>query len=129
MNRYILEMREYQYDIKYVKGKYNWVADQLSRPVLVIQRPHVETWLGKTKEEMRELQLGEEGWREMIQYLEGGQIPTRRYPKCTLNPFTLWEGVLYYSVTKKDGSEHFCLVVPQALKKEALQHAHENQDI
>ncbi len=47
MDRYILEMREYQYDIKYVKGKYNWVADQLSRPVLVIQRPPVETWLGK----------------------------------------------------------------------------------
>ncbi len=61
MNRYILEMREYQYDIKYVKGKYNWVTDQLSRPVLVIQRPPVETWLEKTKEEMRELQLGEEG--------------------------------------------------------------------
>ncbi len=44
MNRYILEMREYQYEIKCVKGKYNWVADQLSRPVLVIQRPPVETY-------------------------------------------------------------------------------------
>ncbi len=32
--------------------------------------------------------------------------------------------MLYYSVTKKDGSVQFCLVVPQALKKEALQHAH-----
>ncbi len=67
MNRYILEMREYQYEIKYVKGKNNWVADQLSRPVLLIQRPPVETILGRTKEEMRELQLQEEGWRQLIE--------------------------------------------------------------
>ncbi len=111
-------MNTNNYEIKYVKGKYNWVAYQLSRPVLVIQRPPVETILGKTQEEMRELQLREEGWRQLIEYLEGGQLPTRRYPKCTLNQFTLWEGVLYYSVTKKDGSVHFCLVVPQELKKE-----------
>ncbi len=31
---------------------------------------------------------------------------------------------MYYSITKKDGSIHFCLVVPQSLKKSALHHAH-----
>ncbi len=31
-------MREYHYEIKYVQGKYNYVADQLSRPVRVVQR-------------------------------------------------------------------------------------------
>ncbi len=38
MNRWILEMREYNYDIQYVKGKDNFVADHLSRPVRVIIR-------------------------------------------------------------------------------------------
>ncbi len=33
MNRWIREMREYNYDIQYLKGKYEYVADKLSRPV------------------------------------------------------------------------------------------------
>ncbi len=38
MNRGIMEMREYHYEIKYVQGKYNYVADQLSRLVRIVQR-------------------------------------------------------------------------------------------
>ncbi len=30
MNHWILEMREYNHNIQYVKGKYNYVADVLS---------------------------------------------------------------------------------------------------
>ncbi len=36
MNRWIMELREYHYEIKYVQGKYNYVADQLSRPVRIV---------------------------------------------------------------------------------------------
>ncbi len=39
MNRWNLEMREYNYDIHYQKGKDNYVADHLSRPVRLIVRP------------------------------------------------------------------------------------------
>lgn len=46
-NRWILEMREYQYDIQYVKGKYNYVADQLSWPVRIIVRQPEATWFGQ----------------------------------------------------------------------------------
>ncbi len=35
------------------KGKCNFVADQLSRPVRVVQRSPEDTWLGNTKEELR----------------------------------------------------------------------------
>ncbi len=38
MNRWIMDMRKYHYEIKYVQGKYNYVADQLSRPVKIVQR-------------------------------------------------------------------------------------------
>lgn len=61
-------------------------------------------------------------WQEMIEYLEGGKVLSRRYPRCTLDPFVLWE--MYYSVTKKDDCSHFCLVVLQTLKQKAFQYAH-----
>ncbi len=38
MNPWIMEMREYHYEIKSVQGKYNYVADQLSWPVRIVQR-------------------------------------------------------------------------------------------
>ncbi len=70
MNRWILEIRGFNYQIQYVKGKCNFVADNLSRPVLITyQRPET-TLLGKTKEEMRALQIAETKWGEMIEYLE-----------------------------------------------------------
>ncbi len=53
MNRWILELREYNYVVQYVQGKENHVVGNLSQPVRVIQRPQEPIWLGKTKEEMR----------------------------------------------------------------------------
>lgn len=124
MNRWILEMREYSYKIQYIKGKYNNVADQLSRPVLLTPPPPADTILGKTKEEIRTLQLEEGRWVQMIEYLEGGNVPRRNFPRSTLNQFVVWERVLYYTITKKDGNEQFCLVVPTALKQQALEQTH-----
>ncbi len=62
MSRWFLEMREYSYKVQYIKGKYNDVADQLSRPVLLLSPPPADTILGKTKEEIRTLQLQEGRW-------------------------------------------------------------------
>ncbi len=59
MNRWIMEMREYHYEIKYVQGKYNYVADQLSRPVRTIQRCPTTTILGLTSEEFIKCQREE----------------------------------------------------------------------
>ncbi len=53
MNRWVLEMREYSYKIEYKSGKRNVVADQLSRPVRVIQGCENGKWLDKSKEEIK----------------------------------------------------------------------------
>lgn len=125
MNRWIVEMRDYHYNIQYVKGKNNVVADQLSRPVRIIQHQiEEENWLGKTKEEFRDLQLQVPKWREMIEYLEGGRIPRHKYPQTTLEQFVMEEGVLFKVIRKIDNSLHYVLVVPHCLKQQALKLTH-----
>ncbi len=75
-------------------GRKNVVADQLSRPVRMIQEDNVERWLGKSKEELKEMQRNESRWREMIDYLQGGRIPRSKYPRATLDQFVMDEEVL-----------------------------------
>lgn len=126
MNRWILEIREYIFEIKYVKGKYNYVADHLSRPVALVQSQDDDVHLGKNREELRNLQMGEERWKELIDFLEGGFIPkNKRYPRGTLSQFTMYKNLLYFTSSHKDGSIFFRLVVPKCLRGEALKFAHE----
>ncbi len=91
MNRWILEMREYNYDIQYVKGKDNLVADHLSR-------------LGLDQTQFQERQREEPVWRELAEYLEGGRVPTKRLPKSTLDQVAQIDGILYFVKEKRDGS-------------------------
>ncbi len=123
-SRWILEMREFNCKIHYVEGKYNYVTDSLSRPVVVTYHTLEITLLGYTREEMRTLQLAEAKWKEIIEYLEEGKVPHQSYPCSTFNQFVMWEKVLYYFITERDGSVYFCLVVPPSLKIQALEYAH-----
>ncbi len=75
MNRWMLEMRDYRVKVEYKMGKNNVMADQLSRPVRVIPGSEDGTWLGKSRDEIQEMQREEPRWREMVNYLEGGRIP------------------------------------------------------
>ncbi len=87
-------MREYHYEIKYVQGKYNYVTDQLSRPVRIVQRCPTTTILGLASEEFIKCHRKEVKGREMIEYLEGGSIPTKKYHKTILEQFTLKDEIL-----------------------------------
>ncbi len=71
----MLEMRDYRFKIEYKVGKKNVVADQLSRPVRMIQGEDEAKLLGKSKEEVMEMQRVECRWREKMEYLLGGRIP------------------------------------------------------
>ena len=123
MNHWILEIREYHYEIQYAKGKYNYVADQLSRPVRIIQRN--PTLLGLTPEEFKTCQREEVKWREMIEYLEGGSFLTKKYHKTILQQFTVIDGIFYYAKETSDGCIQCTLVVPHSKKQKASLQAHE----
>ncbi len=127
MNRWMLEMRDYRLKVEYKQGKNNIVADQLSRPVRVIQGSEDGTWLGKSRDEIQEMQGEEPRWREMINYLESGRISRSKYPRATLDQFSLEDGILYLCKQKIDGTILYLLVVPNELRKEALRRIHEKE--
>ncbi len=74
-------MRVYNYNIQFIKGKHNYVADHLSRPVQIISRTTEATWLGLDKEAFQIKQREEQVWEELISYLEGGKVPTKLIAK------------------------------------------------
>ncbi len=80
--------------VEFKQGKKNVVADQLSRPVRIIREEETLSWLGRSKE-IRGMQRAEPRWQEMIQFLEGGRIPRSKYPKITLDQFSLEDEILY----------------------------------
>ncbi len=120
-------MRDYRFKVEYKMGKNNVVADQLSRPVRVIQGSEDGTWLRKSRDEIQEMQRGGPRWREMVNYLEGGRIPRSKYPRVTLDQFSLEDGILYLCKQKVDGTILYLLIVPNELRKEALRHIHEKE--
>lgn len=125
VTRWMLEMREYHFRVKYVKGKDNVVADQLSRPVrLITHQPNV-TWLGLTREEFIKGQREDPTWNELLDYLKGGVLPGRKIAKATLDQFEVLDGVLHYVRETKDGSLNYTVVVPRHLVRKALEVAHD----
>ncbi len=82
-------MREYQYTIRYIRGKKNVVAESLSRPILGIQPSSEAMWLSKSREDIRTLQGEEERWKDLMDYLKGGKVPNKKYKRTTQDQFTL----------------------------------------
>ncbi len=103
------------------------MADQLSRPVRVIQGSEDGTWLGKSRDEIQELQREEPRWREMVDYMKGGRIPRSKYPSATLDQFALEDGILYLCKQKIDGTILYLLIVPNELRKGTLRLIHEKE--
>ncbi len=77
-------MREYNYNIQFIKGKHNYVADHLSRPVQKISKTTEAMWLGLDKEAFQIKQREEPVWEELVSYLEGLKLPTKRLPKTVI---------------------------------------------
>lgn len=127
MNRWILEMRDYVYNIDYKSGRTNVVADQLSRPVRPITWRSPDSWLGKTREEFAAAQRNESRWKDLIDYLDGGKLPKHRYPRLTISQFVVDEALLYLVKPRVDGSLQYILVVPSELRQQALRLVHDKE--
>ncbi len=127
MSRWTLEMRDYHYKVEFKPGKKNVVADQLSRPVRIIREEETLSWLGRSKEEIREMQRTEPRWQEMIRYLGGDRVPRSKYPRTTLDQFSLEDEILYLCKRKVKGTILYLLVVPSELRKDALQFIHDKE--
>ncbi len=117
-------MRDYRYNIEYRTGQKTAVADHLSRPVRIIRCQLEERWLGKTKEELKQMQREEHKWQEMINYFEGGRIPRSKYPRATIDQFVLEEEILYLAKRSIDNTVKYVLVLPSELRKAALELIH-----
>ena len=122
----MLERRDYSFKTVYQPGKTNYVADQLSRPVRAVFHNNEDSYLGLSKEEFKAKQLCEHRWAELISYLEGGRLPRKKFPRALIHQFMLYEGLLYLGADKHDNSIQLKLVVPQELRKSALEFGHES---
>ena len=130
MSRYMLEMREYNFDILYRKGKINTVPDALSRPSkpvakvkLVISNDEALRFPGLTPEIIKKEQRKDSRWTKIINYIEGGSVPKRVPGNRTLDCFELREGILYL---KREEFKRltYCLVIPDSLRAVACNIAH-----
>ncbi len=63
----------------------------------------------------------------MINYLKGGRIPRSKYPRSTLDQFSLEDGILYLCKQKVDGTILYLLIVPNEMRKKVLRHIHEKE--
>ncbi len=102
MTQWAVEMREYTYKMEYKKGSQNFIADHLSRPVKAITTEEDNSkFLGRTHQEMAELQQQKPRWQELIEYLDNDPLPKQKYPRATINQFMLEKDLLYFSIEKK----------------------------
>ncbi len=120
-------MRDYHYNVEFKQGKKNVVVDQLSRPVRTIREEETLSWLGRSKEEIRGLQRAEPRWQEMIRYLEGDRVPRSKYPRTSLDKFSVEDEILYLCKRKVEGTILYLLAVPGELRKDALQFIHDKE--
>ncbi len=93
----------------------------------IIRHQTEERWLGKTREELKQLQRAEPHWLEMTEHLEGGGIPRSKYPRATLDQFVYEEEILYLTREKIDHTVHYLLVLPSDLEQAALNVIHNSE--
>ena len=132
-----LLIEDFDYKIRYKKGKTHHVPDALSRYSPAVSEgkepdedrmflsavrggsPIIEEQLSSIKD----LQLADTFCQHIIEKLNQ---PETRGNKSTKRRYVLLEGILYRKWSTSRGS-HFCVVVPEVLKQKILKETHDGQ--
>ena len=116
MSRWSHELSDYVYRIIYKKGSSHHVPDLLSRNIAAVDITNIDS------ASLREQQLSDPLWSDVIGYLEGKSFPKRKIPSA-LDEFELADGLLYHLKSCPDKIVRQ-LVVPKSLHNDALKIAH-----
>ncbi|XP_063599491.1 uncharacterized protein LOC134775811 [Penaeus indicus] len=108
MSKWSYELSNYQYKFLYKKGSSNHVPDCLSH-VANIDASALDP------QNVRDAQLKDPLWREVIRYLEEKAVPRRKLP-LPLEEFELINGILYHVRHLLDLLLHQ-LVIPRELRR------------
>ena len=136
MSRYILEMRDYIYNIVYKKGAKHTVPDALSRPVGAITelsednlQSNTDTrYLGLTVEKIKEAQREDKIWTKLIDFLEGKDMPQKVPGNRPFYHFELRDDLLYLR-REELNRVRYCLVIPKKLIHIACSVAHDDSHL
>ncbi len=133
--RWALKIMEYDFDIDYIKGKDNKVADALSRvPINQIQEQHMipENTLEERLKEIKKLQEEDQTLRQLMLYLITGEIPEELTNSSNFimesKNYVMDNGILFHlhhqmNVRKKQVIKQ--LVIPISLRAEILYSFHD----
>ena len=119
MSRWGLELQTYDYTIQYRQGSTNKVPDMVSRASSAVGAISLEKIDPSV---LRQEQLKDAVWAEVIGYLEGGKLPKSR-TSSPLDEFEVSEGILYHVKPLPDRILKR-VVVPRQLYASALRLAH-----
>lgn len=123
MSRWGYELSAHSYQILYKPGASHHVPDVLSRNVAAI---NVDVNIENVNnEKLREYQLEENRWKEIIEYLEGEKLPCHK-PSRPIDEFEMKDGVLHRITELNDRSVQQ-VVIPNVLRKAALKLAHSSK--
>ena len=75
---------------------------------------------------IREAQLKEPGWRNIVHFLDGSHTKVSKRLRRTAKDFVLRQGLLY-KVVPGEGSQRLALVVPLTMRAEVLHRAHDSR--
>ena len=136
MSRYILEMRDYMYQVQYKKGAKHTVPDALSRPVGAVTdltendlQANTDTrYLGLTLEKINEAQRTDKVWTKIIRYLEGKGVPPKVPGNKPFYHFEIRDELLYLG-REEFNNIRFNLVVPKELIAIACSISHDDSHL